>query len=245
MVCPGIAAADTILPFHSPPLLEDPRAAAGVLDGNPVHEISMEVARTAGVDFTFNVVIDATRRPVAVFAGSLEATHEAAAAFVADFASVALPESVPIAIASCGGYPLDDTFYQAVKGMMAPMPILQDDGTVIAVARIEEGIGSEEYTRLMMETADWRQFHEWIMDPTHFVIDQWELEMQIKILRRAEIVMVSEGLTDDVLRACFVTPASSVEAAVEYALAKHGRDARIAVLPQGPYVIPTLDDSVR
>jgi len=236
MVCPGICAARTIKAFHSPPLLEDPNATTAVLESNPVHETSLEVARAAGVDFTVNVALDERRNIVGVFAGELEAAHEAACALVRDFTTASIAEKVPIVVTSGGGYPLDDTFYQAVKGMVTPMPILQQGGTLIIAAAVGEGIGSDEYKRLMTETKDWRAFREWVMKPGNFVIDQWEFQMQVRVLAHAEIVMVGDGMTRQELEACFVTPASSVEQAVEQALAKHGADAKIAVIPQGPYV---------
>ena len=74
--------------------------------------------------------------------------------------------------------------------------------------------------------------------PDYFVMDQWQLEELAKVCRKAEVVYVSGGLSDDVLRTLFVKTATTVEEAVEAALAKHGRDATIAVVPKGPYVLP-------
>ena len=236
MVCPGICSARTIKTFHSPALLEDRSATTGVLEGNPVHETSLETATAAGVDFTVNVALDESRNVVGLFAGELEGAHEAACSFVRGLTTASICEEVPIVVTSAGGYPLDDTFYQAVKGMVTAMPILKKDGTLIIAAAIGEGIGSEEYTRLMKETKDWRAFREWIMEPGNFVVDQWEFEMQVRVLAHAETVMVSDGMTHEDMRSCFVTPASSVEEAVKAALARHGANAKIAVIPQGPYV---------
>ena len=236
MVCPGICAARTIKAFHGPALLEDPNAAGAVLAGNPVHETALETAKAAGVDFTVNVAIDESRNIVGVFAGELEKAHEATCSLVRDFTTACIRQRVPIVVTSAGGYPLDDTFYQAVKGMVGPLPVLEEGGTVIIAAAIGEGIGSDEYERLMTGTTDWRAFREWIMQPGNYVVDQWEFQMQVKALEHAEIVMVSDGMTHEELESCFVTPAASVEDAVEAALAKHGADARIAVIPQGPYV---------
>ena len=237
MVCPGICAARTICAFHSPPLLENPRATTAVLEGNPVHETALETARSAGVDFTVNVAINETREVAGVFAGELEKAHESTCAFVAGFTTAYVSEKVPIVVTSAGGFPLDDTFYQAVKGMVGPLPILRHGGTVIIAAAVGEGIGSEEYTRTMRETDDWRAFMAWIKQPGNFVIDQWELEMQAKVMQHGEIMMFSDGMTDEEIGSCFVTPVSSVEEGIRRALAKHGPGARIAVIPQGPYVI--------
>ena len=50
-----------------------------------------------------------------------------------------------------------------------------------------------------------------------------------------------DGLSPETLRRCLVEPASSVEAAVADCLAEYGPDARIAVIPKGPYVLPCVE----
>jgi nickel-dependent lactate racemase len=83
-------------------------------------------------------------------------------------------------------------------------------------------------------------FMEHILAGREFILDQWQLEELAKVRRKASVKMVSDGLPADVLSGLFVDPASSVEAAVAEALEAHGPDARIAVIPSGPYVMPTL-----
>ena len=52
--------------------------------------------------------------------------------------------------------------------------------------------------------------------------------------------IVSDGLPPETLARCFVEPAPSVEEALASSLAEYGPEARIAVIPKGPYVLPTL-----
>ncbi len=58
LICPGIAALETVKVWHGPDFLEHPKADCGILDGNPVHEENTWIARRAGCDFIVNVVID-------------------------------------------------------------------------------------------------------------------------------------------------------------------------------------------
>ncbi|MFH0962996.1 MAG: nickel-dependent lactate racemase [Planctomycetota bacterium] len=237
MVCPGIASAGTITGLHSPALLENERATTGMLAGNPVHETSLEVARLAGADFTLNVAIDARRQVVAVFAGGLEPAHETAARFVRDFATARIERRVPVVVTSCGGYPLDDTFYQAVKGIVGAASVLQEGGTIVAAGRLGEGIGGEEYRRLMLGARDWRRLARSVLARGEVLIDQWEFEMHLRALRRGQTLFYTDGMDAATLARCFVTPVGSVEEGIAKALAKHGPGAEIAVIPQGPYVI--------
>ena len=78
---------------------------------------------------------------------------------------------------------------------------------------------------------------ERILGKDYFVMDQWQLEELAKVRRKARVKIVSDGLSAEVLSACFVEPAPSVESAVADSLAEYGPEARVAVIPKGPYVL--------
>jgi nickel-dependent lactate racemase len=72
-------------------------------------------------------------------------------------------------------------------------------------------------------------------------MDQWHAQFT-KIRRRAgEILNYSTGVPREQQARCFVTPIDSVEEGVERALRTHGPGASIAVLPEGPYVLPCVE----
>ena len=56
LICPGLAALETVRVWHGPKFLEHPNARVGVLDGNPVHEENTWIGRRAGCDFIVNDV---------------------------------------------------------------------------------------------------------------------------------------------------------------------------------------------
>jgi nickel-dependent lactate racemase len=240
LICPGIAGLQTIRAWHSPRFLEHPNARNGVLQDNPVHEENTWIARRAGCDFIVNTIIDAQRRILAVVAGDMEEAFHEGVAFVRSLVVDTLSEPVDIVVTTSAGYPLDTTFYQSVKGMVAAMPIVKPGGTIIIAASLTEGIGSPEFRRIFDENPSLEGFMERITSTNYFVMDQWQLEELAKVRRKAAVTMVSDGLPSEVVNRLFVEHAPSVEAAVAAALAKHGPDARIAVIPKGPYVIAEL-----
>ncbi len=138
---------------------------------------------------------------------------------------------------SSAGYPLDTTFYQAVKGLTGALPIVKQGGTIILAASLREGIGSPEFQRLFDENPSLEVFVERILGKDYFVMDQWQLEELAKVRRKAKVKVVSDGLPAATLDGLFVTSAPSVEAAVADALAEYGPAATIAVIPKGPYVL--------
>ena len=54
----------------------------------------------------------------------------------------------------------------------------------------------------------------------------------------ARAYLNKEHLGADTLRKCGVEPAPTVDEAVRDSLAEYGPDARVAVIPKGPYVLP-------
>jgi len=237
LICPGIAALETVKHWHGPDFLEHPKADCGILDGNPVHEENTWIGRKAGCDFIVNVVIDAQRRPLKFVAGDMEAAFLEGVEFVRDVVTDTVPQPVDIAITSSAGYPLDTTFYQSVKGMTGALPIVKPGGTIILAASLSEGIGSEPFQQLFRENATLEEFIRRILGKDYFVMDQWQLEKLAHVRRKAKVKMVSDGLSAETLDGLFVQSSPSVEQALAESLDEYGPDAEVAVIPKGPYVL--------
>jgi nickel-dependent lactate racemase len=238
VICPGIAALETVKIWHGPQFLEHPRADCGILDGNPVHEENTYIARMAGCDFIVNVCLDGQRRITWVGAGHMEKAWEEGVRFVQQVVRVPVPEPVDVVVTSCAGYPLDATFYQAIKGMTGALPIVKEGGTIILAACLSEGLGSPEFQHLLADNPDLGVFKQRILGKDYFVMDQWQLEELAKVVARCKVKMISHGVPADTLRRCHVEPAATVEQAVADSLRQYGPKARVAVIPKGPYVLP-------
>ncbi len=237
LICPGIAALETVKVWHGPQFLEHPKADCGFLDGNPVHEENTWIGRHTGCDFIVNVVIDSARRPLKFVAGDMEAAFLEGVEFVRQVVVDTVAEPVDVVVTSSAGYPLDTTFYQTVKGMTGALPIVKQGGTIIVAASITEGIGSPQFESLFREHATLEGFVERILEKDYFVMDQWQLEELAKVRRKARVKVVTDGLPADVLNGLFVEAAGSVEQAVAESLAEYGPKATLAVIPKGPYVL--------
>ncbi len=241
LICPGLAALETVKVWHGPEFLEHPRADCGVLDGNPVHEENTWIAEKAGCDFIINAVIDAQRRPLRFVAGDMQQAFLSGVEFVRNVVRATVPQPADIVITSSAGYPLDTTFYQAVKGLTGALPIVKEGGTIILAASLSEGIGSPEFQRLFAENDSIESFMQRILGQDYFVMDQWQLEKLGHVLRKAQVKVVSDGLPSEVINRLFVQSAPTVEQAVQDALQQHGDEATIAVIPKGPYVLAQVE----
>ena len=236
VVAIGLAHRDTIGVLHSPVFLEAPTATEGVMAGNPLHEELVTIAQRVGVDFLVNVTVDRSRRITSVNAGDLVGAHEAGVAELEAQVTAHLPAPADVVITTSAGYPLDLTFYQAVKGLTAALPVVREGGTIVLAAQCAEGIGGSEFTERLRACPSPAAFEAEMADPTRFTIDQWQIEELCKVLRVARVRLVADGLAaggDDI----FVEQAESIETAV----ADAGAEASIAVIPEGPYVLPRVE----
>ena len=99
---------------------------------------------------------------------------------------------------------------------------------------------SPEFQKLFRENDSLQTFMHRILGKDYFVMDQWQLEELAKVCRKAKVKIVSDGLSAETLDGLFVESAPSVEQAVAESLAEYGPQARIAVIPKGPYVLPAV-----
>lgn len=240
LICPGLAALETVKIWHGPRFLEHPKADCGFLEGNPVHEENTRIARMAGCEFIVNVTLDAERRITSVVAGDMEQAFLEGVRFIEQVVKAEVAEPCDVVVTSAAGYPLDTTFYQAVKGMTGALPIVKQGGTIIIAASLTEGIGSPEFQSLFREHTSLPAFMQRILGKDYFVMDQWQLEEMAKVCRKAKVKVVSHGIAAQTLNGLFVEAAPSVEQAVADSLAEYGPTAKIAVIPKGPYVLPAV-----
>src|SRR3954447_17689767 len=202
VICPGIAGLETVSVWHGPRFLEHPKADCGSVAGNPVHEENTRIAQMAGCDFIVNVCIDGKRRVTWLGAGDMIKAWEKGVAFCRDAVKAGVPHPCDVVVTSCAGYPLDTTWYQAVKGLTGAMPIVKPGGTIVMAASLTEGLGSPEFQKLIRDNPDLKAFKKRILETDYFIMDQWQLEELCKVLEKCRVKVVTHGLNAETLRQC-------------------------------------------
>ncbi|WP_321472443.1 nickel-dependent lactate racemase [uncultured Paludibaculum sp.] len=235
LIAPGLAYQETIKNLHSPRFMRDVRAVEGSIEENPLHQELLEIARMAGHDFVFDVVLSEGRRIAAAFAGEPRQAHAEGVAFVRRETTQWIPQTVDAAITSAAGYPLDLTFYQCVKGVTAASHIVKPGGIILLMGACDEGSGAHEFSRLMKEFPDPQRFLETI-SRTPVTIDQWQLEKLAMVVASHRIWWYTPGLSPDYHSSVWGRVFPSAAEALEALRAEMGAGAEIAVIPEGPYV---------
>lgn len=239
VVAPGVAHADTIRTFHSAAFMESPAAVSCNLAGNPLHEEQLEIVRMLGDVMALNTVINEQRELVFVSYGDVIASHDAAVRFVQDWIQVPVPRRFKTVVTSAAGFPLDQTYYQTVKGMVTPLDILAPGGTLIVASDCSEGLGSKEFRasqRRLVEMGP-EGFLRSILPKTLADIDEWQTEMQLKPMRVGRVQLYTGGLPREDHSLTGVEVVGDLDAAISDAVAAGG-DGTAAFIPEGPYVIP-------
>lgn len=242
VVAPGVAFQDTILMFHTAHILEHPKAVNCVVEGNPLHNEQVEIVKAIGGIVSLNIVIDEERRIGFVNFGEIDTSHLQAVDFMRKYAEVRMPRRFKTIITTSAGYPLDKTYYQTVKGMVGVIDILVPGGTIIIASECSEGMGSREFVeaqRVLCKVGPER-FMSILEDRDKALIDEWQTEMLVKVLRVGTVQLYTAGLSKEDLKDIFVEPVLSVEEAIAASVEAHG-EKEIAVVPEGPYVIPLFD----
>ena len=240
VIAPGVAHADTITTFHNAEFMENPNAINCNLIGNPLHEEQLEIVKMVGGALALNTVIDEHRQLSMVTFGEIIESHAQAVNFVKSYTEVTVPQLFKTVVTSTAGYPLDKTYYQTVKGMVGAMDILEPGGNLIIASACDEGMGSDEFVesqkRLISLGPD--GFLTEIQKKSRADIDEWQTEMQLKPMRIGTIHLYTDGLSDEELVLTGVNIVTSMEDAIAQSVQQSG-DNRIAVIPEGPYVIPS------
>ena len=266
-ICPGLVDVKTIQRFHGVTYLEDPHADNLILEGNPCHEEAIEVAKTVGVDFIFNVTLDKDMRITGVFAGDLEKAHRAAFQHMKGYTAVSIEQEYDI-ILTHGGY-VGRNHYQTAKAACGALPAIKNGGTLIIAAdnRDMEPIGTPEYRSLihLLKLQGIDRYLKIISHPDwKFTKDQWEPEVWGRVLRKVGedgliycTLEISEedycllpgqcGL--DFLKKKRIKPTvemsqEMIQNAVSFAVYRYREksiEPTMAFIREGPYAVPILN----
>jgi len=266
-ICPGLVDVKTIQRFHGVTYLEDPHADNLILEGNPCHEEAIEVAKTVGVDFIFNVTLDKDMRITGVFAGDLEKAHRAAFQHMKGYTAVSIEQEYDI-ILTHGGY-VGRNHYQTAKAACGALPAIKNGGTLIIAAdnRDMEPIGTPEYRSLihLLKLQGIDRYLKIISHPDwKFTKDQWEPEVWGRVLRKVgedgliyctleiskeDYCLLPGECGLDFLKKKRIKPTvemsqEMIQNAVSFAVYRYREksiEPTMAFIREGPYAVPILN----
>jgi len=240
-IVPGIAGQETIQANHSADNISSQFARFGFYKENPLHKNAIEIMNKVGVDFIVNVCINEEHKITQVAAGDVEGVHETLVKYQLKHVFKEIKDPYDIVICGNGGYPLDLNLYQAVKSMAIGEMGVKEGGTIISVNECADGIGvgQDKFKELLFLKKTAKEIYGKVLKKEIVVPDQWEIQVLTRVLMKAEVYVVSR-LKEDELGNIGLKYVETVEKAIKLGLQKHGENARILILPNGPQVLPLL-----
>ncbi|MBN1933525.1 MAG: nickel-dependent lactate racemase [Anaerolineae bacterium] len=245
-VAVGAAGEALIAYSHGPRFIDDPNTRLGKIEGNPFHEAITEAALRAGLRFIVNAVLDDNGRVVCVMAGEPVETHRRLVEFARSMYEVSVPQQYDIAVGGVG-FPKDANLYQATRAPsylhFAPTPVVRPGGYYITPARCEEGVGAgvgEQRFLAAMRNAPDVQF---ILDDARangYPPGGQRAFVMAKVLEQCQVIVVGSGCPD-VVRACKLIPAATMEDALQIVAQDLGADLDVLVVPHALLTLPVVN----
>jgi nickel-dependent lactate racemase len=244
-VAVGAAGEALIAHTHGPAFADNPDTRLGKIEGNPFHEAVTEAARRAGLRFILNVVLDDDKHILRVTAGDSELAFHDLVNFAKSIYEVSIPQQYDIAIGGVG-FPKDANLYQASRApsylFFAPTPVVRKGGFFIIPARCEEGagagVGEQRFLAAMRDAPD----VQFILDDARkngYPPGQQRAFVMAKVLEESNVVIVGSECPD-LVAACKMIPAATMEEAIELASAKLGSACDVLIVPHAMLTLPVM-----
>ena len=244
-VAVGAAGEPLIAHTHGPAFVDHPGTRLGRIEGNPFHEAITEAARRAGLRFILNVVLDDEKQVACVKAGEPVETHAQLVAFARSIYEVPVPHQYDVAIGGVG-FPKDANLYQASRAasylFFAPTPVVRPGGFLIIPARCQEGagegVGEQRFFVAMRDAPDVQS----ILDDARrhgYPPGQQRAFVMAKVLEQARVVIVGSECPD-VVAACKMIPAATMEEALALAARELGPDLDVLIVPHALLTLPVV-----
>jgi len=244
-VAVGAAGEALIAHTHGPDFADHPGTRLGRIEGNPFHEAITEAARRANLRFILNVVLDDDKHVLRVAAGDPELAFQELVSFARSVYEVPIPHQYDIAIGGVG-FPKDANLYQASRApsylFFAPISVVRPGGYFIIPARCEEGAGAgvgEQRFLAAMRDAPNVQF---ILDDARkngYPPGQQRAFVMAKVLEETHVIIVGSECPD-LVAACKMIPAVSMEQALAIAAQDLGPACQVLVVPHAMLTLPVI-----
>jgi nickel-dependent lactate racemase len=264
-VCPGLVGEPVTCEFHGAALMADERCGSLLCDDNPCHALSLAVAELAGVDFIVNVTLDGAKRLTGVYAGDVRQAHRAAIERIKRAGAIRIAAEYDLVVTHAGFAGINH--YQAAKAALEASKAVKPGGTIVMAAHHTDvdPVGGANYRRLLPMLGELGSdgcVDRYFAADWTFVPEQWQVQMWARAFRKlgdfAKLVYCAPSLTGEPFVQRGIPgrdggaglPCSADERAFAELMVQRAVDdfmrahpaASVAVLADGPYGVPIIND---
>jgi nickel-dependent lactate racemase len=237
IIQPGVSGEETTASTH---LLSvrAPRSYLGVLE-NPVREELDAMARKVAMNTILNTVLNRHGNIVQAFFGDTTEAFRAGVARSREVYDVPIPEEADIVLSS--SHPCDLDFWQAHKTLYPSDLAVKEGGIVIVATPCYEGVSQMHCDILELTPLGAEQIRERVSAKE--ARDEVGAALAIawaQVKEREEVWIVSDGIRPDEAAKLGFRYFTSVQEALDVALAQKGPAARVTVLTHAPDMLPRI-----
>ena len=235
-ILPGCAAersiqANHLLSFDRETLEKRAGIVSGCLEGNVVHQDMQEAVGILDPSFLVNTVLNSKNEIAAVYAGHWREAHRRGCEEYKASHALTVNERRHLVIVSAGGTPKDVNLIQSHKAMEHAAALLEEGGTMIALAECAGGLGRDDFLRWFVPGGS---------DATaRMLVEDYKINGQTAwgLRRKAErfrLLLVST-LEPETVRRMGIEPHPTLDSALAATTLKSGY-----ILPRGLTTLPEI-----
>jgi nickel-dependent lactate racemase len=250
LILPGVASDETIESNHCN-LVPSPQTHYGAYAG-PMRSDIDEVASMCGLTGTMNVVLDTRGRVIECLFGSHPDAHRRAIERFNEIYAYENPVAKhgPADIAVCGVFaPTDHLFFHTGWGCMSADLVVKDGGTIIYTSPspgVSTAVGDFPGLALMDLMKPYmppsRENYERVLKDIHTrTIQMWAGCIWVpiyEVMTRKHLTLVTLEENLEMAADIGLDATTSLDDAFGAAMERHGRDAKVIVLPFARYQLP-------
>jgi nickel-dependent lactate racemase len=243
-VIPGIAGLETVGHFHRAALIAQPNTSWARVVDNPLQRLTREMTAFCPPHFIVNVTLNRDREITGLYAGHVAMAHDAGCEAAIEEATIPVQRRYPVVVTTNSGSPLDQNFYQTVKGISAAARIVEPGGVILAVSRCNKGLPEEgAFAGILADPRPDHELHRAIQCTETTRQDQWQVQTLLQCLEKARVILFSELSEKD--RALTRTEHTSDPAeTLRQLAAAAGKPLPVAILPLGPLTVATVCENI-
>jgi lactate racemase len=117
-------------------------------------------------------------------------------------------------------------------------------GSILLLAECSEGPGAPEFRRMLLEEPSDREFLKRI-EGAPVTVDQWQLEKLALVTTSKQVLFYTPGLPEEYHGSLWGRAFESPETALKAFTAGLAPGSRVAVIPEGPYVLAKAGSAER
>ena len=236
-IMPGVSNREAIQSNHSK--MVEKGAEVGRLEDNPVRLDIEEAVKFCNIDFILNVILDEKKEIVHAVAGDYIKAHREGCHFLDKLYMKKIKEKADIVIASQGGYPKDLNLYQTQKALANAVFAVKEGGIIILVGSCIEGFGEHVFETWMKDAKSPEETIKRVR--VDFQLGGHKAAAIGLVLQKADIYLVSE-MDRKTVRDIFMHPYKKIQKALDEAIKKKGKDAKIIIMPYAGSTLPVLNN---